>query len=233
MDISTFRWILIIVGIAIIAGIFVLGNPERKPRRRASRKRNRRAAASERREPVLTNDEQLCRFEPGDQLNTEQGELEMDPPGRGQAEPEPAPPAPDRIVALYLQARDNRTITGVDLLDAALKSGMEFGARDIFHRVVEGSAEPVFSMANLTQPGWFDKSGWNTFETKGVALFMTLPGPLDALDAWDAMLATARRLAELLHADLLDDAREVFTRQREGQIREELRRYERDQLPEA
>ena len=40
-------------------------------------------------------------------------------------------------------------------------------------------------------------------------------------------LATSRRLAELLHADLLDDNHSVFTRQRSLQIKEELREYER------
>ena len=110
---------------------------------------------------------------------------------------------------------------------------MVFGERDIFHRVVDGGEEIIFSMANLTKPGYFDKTAWNTFETIGVTMFMTLPGPISALDAWDAMLATSRRVAELLHADLLDDSRSTFTRQREGQIREELRDYVRSQQAEG
>ena len=58
---------------------------------------------------------------------------------------------------------------------------------------------------------------------------MTLPGPLNALDAWDSMLATARRMSEILNADLLDDERCPFTRQREAQVREEMREYDRQQ----
>jgi cell division protein ZipA len=60
-----------------------------------------------------------------------------------------------------------------------------------------------------------------------VALFMALPGPVKALDAWDAMLATARRIGEILHAELLDNERSPFTRQREAQVREEMRNYDR------
>ena len=56
---------------------------------------------------------------------------------------------------------------------------------------------------------------------------------MQPLDAWDAMLATSRRVAELLHADLLDDSHSTFTRQREGQIREELREYVRGQQAEG
>jgi len=230
---SSFRWILIVVGVLIIAGIFVLGNPEKKPRRRASRKQNRRREAPARREPTLDKTTPPSRFDEEPVGDAAQGELDMAP---GQADSatsgQPAGPPPDKIVTLYLQARDNHRISGVELLDAALKSGMVFGARDIFHRVREGSDQPVFSMANLTSPGWFDKAAWNTLETRGVTLFMTLPGPMGALDAWDAMLATSRRLGELLHADLLDHSHAVFTRQREGEIREELRKYEREQLPE-
>ena len=56
---------------------------------------------------------------------------------------------------------------------------------------------------------------------------MTLPGPAHALDAWDAMLATGRRIGEILHAELMDEDRSPFTRQREAQIREEMRDYDR------
>ena len=60
---------------------------------------------------------------------------------------------------------------------------------------------------------------------------MTLPGPLHALDAWDAMLAAARRIGDILFADLLDEQRNPFTRQREAQIREEMREYDRQKNP--
>jgi cell division protein ZipA len=86
----------------------------------------------------------------------------------------------------------------------------------------------VFSMANLTKPGWFDKDAWNTMETIGVTLFMTLPGPIPGLDAWDSMMATARRLAELLHADILDQSRKDFSREHSTRIRDELRAYDRE-----
>ena len=77
------------------------------------------------------------------------------------------------------------------------------------------------------KPGHFERDEWNTFETTGVALFMALPGPVNALDAWDSMLATARRMSEILNAELLDEERSHFTRQREAQVREEMREYDR------
>lgn len=243
MDISNLRWILIIIGIAIIAGIFLLGNPDKKRKPRASRKRARAARIQQ--EPGLDSAPQSEQEAGNDEAR--QTELAMggsdDPKARLEPrldsaaegiEREDKPQAadgvpPDKIITLYLQVRDNRFITGVELLDASLKSGLVFGEQGIFHRIHEEDLDPVFSMANLTNPGTFDKTAWNTIEIKGVSMFMTLPGPKNALDAWDSMLATSRRLAALLQADLLDDTHAVFTRQRALQIKDELRKYERQQ----
>jgi len=240
MDISTFRWILIVAGIAIVAGIYLFGVRDRKRKPRASRKRIH--AQRVRREPLLDSEQgnEGIDADDYDDFDARQTELAIGGSNGGEARVEPTlddkagtpvTPAPEKIVTLFLQARDNHIITGVELLDASLQSGLVFGEHDIFHRIHEEDLEPVFSMANLTKPGTFDKNTWNTVEIKGVTMFMTLPGPKNALDAWDSMLATSRRLAELLHADLLDDTQSVFTRQRSLQIKEELREYERQKFP--
>jgi cell division protein ZipA len=252
MDMSNLRWVLIIAGIAIIAGIFLFGNPDKKRKPRASRKRVH--AERVRREPALDADHAAEVEDPD--IDARQTELAIDNYADMSDRREPsfdasdedleeidlgiAPkqkevdvPMPEKIVTLFLQARDNHFITGVELLDVSLKSGLVFGEPGIFHRIHEEDVEPVFSMANLTNPGIFDKNEWNTIEIKGVTMFMTLPGPKNALVVWDSMLATSRRLAELLHADLLDDQRNVFTRQRSLEIKEELREYERQNAVES
>jgi cell division protein ZipA len=63
--------------------------------------------------------------------------------------------------------------------------------------------------------------------TPGVSLFMTLPGPLNALDAWETLLPAAQRMAELLDAVLLDEERNALGRQRIAHLREERRAYDR------
>lgn len=147
-------------------------------------------------------------------------------PGKPKPKAEP-PPEPDRIVVLYVQARGEH-IAGTRLVEAAKMAGLEFGDMDIFHRLDEsGHRETIFSMANMVAPGTLDRAYAPDFETPGVALFMRLPGPLGALDAWDAMLATARRLAELLDANMLDENHSNLNRQRIQQIREEMREFDR------
>ena len=65
--------------------------------------------------------------------------------------------------------------------------------------------------------------------SSALVLFMTLPGPAFALDAWDSMYATAQRMSEVLNAELLDEEKNRFTRQKEAQIREDMRAYDRSQ----
>ena len=122
------------------------------------------------------------------------------------------------------------TFNGADVVVAAEKTGLEFGDMSVFHRLVESRVDkgPVFSMANLLKPGSFDMQQVHKLETPGLSLFMTLPGPLTALDAWDAMLPTAQRLAELLNGLVLDEERNAIGRQRIQFMRDELRAYDRD-----
>lgn len=167
------------------------------------------------------------------------------PPPRPQAPaPAPAPPrtpprsdlgrrppnAPvERIVSLYVVAREGSRFNGSDLIVAAEKAGLEFGDMGIYHRLVDGHPEqgPIFSVANLTKPGNFDMARIATLQTSGLSFFMALPGPVPALDAWDAMLPTAQRLGELLDGLVLDEERNALGRQRIAHIRDELRGWDR------
>jgi cell division protein ZipA len=158
--------------------------------------------------------------------------------------PAPAPKAPpasdlgrrpsqlpmERIVTLFVMARDGGTFNGADLIVAAEKAGLEYGHLGIYHRLVDGKREqgPIFSVANMLKPGNFDLTRLDALRTPGLSFFMTLPGPLPALDAWDAMLPTAQRLAELLDGQVLDEERNALGRQRIAHIRDELRGWDRD-----
>ncbi len=239
---DSLRIVLILIGLLVLAAIILFHKPA------GESKRNHQRWLSSRREPKLGNgadDDVEGRQEPKlepDQRQSSPSNLAAglasarlfatDPDledesddgatGRGHRQ---APP--DKIVTLYVQRREGRRINGSELLDAAIKAGMEFGEMNIFHRLHEGATEPVFSMADLTAPGHFDPSNWNVFDTSGVTFFMTLPAPVTALDAWDAMLATASRMGELLDADVLDDARCRVNRQRIAQLRESMREYDR------
>ena len=112
---------------------------------------------------------------------------------------------------------------------AAEKAGLTFGHMNVFHRLVEDHPErgPIFSVANIMQPGSFDMAKIRELETPAIAFFLTLPAPMTALDAWEKMLPTAQRMAELLDGVVLDDSRNALGRQRIQHIRDELRAYDR------
>ena len=136
----------------------------------------------------------------------------------------------ERIVTLFVVAREGALFNGPDLVVAAEKAGLEFGDMGIYHRLVDGKRElgPIFSVANMLKPGNFDLARLDALHTPGVSFFMTLPAPLPALDAWDAMLPTAQRLAELLDGQVLDEERNALGRQRIAHIRDQLRGWDRD-----
>jgi len=135
----------------------------------------------------------------------------------------------DKIVALFLVARAGQTLHGPDLVVAAEKAGLVYGHMNIFHRLVDNHPElgPIFSVANLVKPGSFDLRTIKELQTPGINFFITLPGPISALDAWDTLLPTAQRMAELLDAVLLDEQRNALGRQRIANIRDEMRAYDR------
>jgi cell division protein ZipA len=228
---------LLIAGLVVLVLIYYLGRPRRPSQgRRALRDAPQREG--ERVEPTF-----------GDV--PEQGELEVDPlagtgeeivagerpsrlaaadPQRPAAGVRPSQPI-DRIVTLFVSARSGETFSGANLIVAAEKAGLTFGDMGIFHRLMPGKpqAGPVFSMANMVKPGNFDMRHIDELRTPGVSFFLTLPGPLPALDAWDAMLPTAQRLAELLDGSVLDEERNTLGRQGVAHIRDELRAYDRKQ----
>ncbi len=136
----------------------------------------------------------------------------------------------DKVVSLIVAARAGTLLHGGDILVAAEKAGLLFGDMQIFHRLPDNRPEagPIFSVANVVKPGNFDLRQPDQTQTPGVTFFMTLPGPLPALDAWEAMLPAAQRFAELLDAVVLDDERNALGRQRIQFLRDELRAYDRE-----
>lgn len=253
---NTLRIIIAAIGVLILVAIYLFGRP-RKPgqgRRLLLRKRGDvriEPMLGEADEASLDPDA-AATPEQGELDVALQRELDrlgatMHADRAGDADTESAaPPAPprapagtagqrpqefpvDRIVTLFVAAPEGQTFGGGDIAVAAEKAGLRFGAMHIFHRLVEGRPEagPIFSMANMVKPGYFDMGRINDLDTPGVTFFATLPGPLSALDAWEAMLPAAQRIAELLGGELLDEDRNTLGRQRISGLREELRAWDR------
>jgi len=91
--------------------------------------------------------------------------------------------------------------------------GLRFGAMDIFHHFGAGdlrTESPLFSVANMVEPGHFDLHDLDSFSTPGLALILRLPGSLDGAVAFELFLNTAQRLAEALSGDLYGDPKKLL-----------------------
>lgn len=252
-DATQLRIIIAILGALLLAGMYFWGQPKR-PKQGSRTGAPKRAASGERVEPVigtvappvdpagLDPDLELEIDRLGADLAAQRGEeavrAEHDTPPPPSAAPAPSQRANvgargdakiDRIVTLYVAARPGETIAGPELVVAAEKAGLEYGDHDIFHRLVEGRPDqgPVFSVANMVKPGSFDLTQVATLRTPGLTVFMTLPGPVPALDAWDTMFPAAQRLAELLDAQVLDANHNAIGRQTIQHVRDDLRAWDR------
>ncbi|MGH8112106.1 MAG: cell division protein ZipA [Rhodanobacteraceae bacterium] len=256
MSATALRIIIAAIGVVILVAIYYFGRPRRSE---LGRRVVQRKSIEARVDPVMGDTDaaletpaeaespeqgeldvalkrELDRL--GATMSADRNGDDSDPP---HPEPGPAPEAEstagqrpqefpvDRIVTLFVAAPDGESFGGGDIVVAAEKAGLRFGAMHIFHRLVDGRPEagPIFSMANMIKPGYFDMARIGELATPGVTFFATLPGPVPALDAWDAMLPAAERIADLLGGVLLDEDRNGLGRQRIAGLREELRLWDR------
>ncbi len=229
-DIWWLRIGIVVAGVLLMAAIYFFGRP-----RKQSQGRKLRDESAERTPPRMVADAR------GDMPGRHDAAFGQDGmPFDGQsAETAPPPSGPevgkrdredfDKIVTLYVAARSGQVLRGTDIVVAAEKAGLSYGYMSVFHRLMDGHADssPIFSVANIKKPGSFEMSEIQTLETPAIAFFLTLPAPIAALDAWEKLLPTAQRMAELLDGVVLDESRNALGRQRIAHIRDDLRAYDR------
>lgn len=224
-DLTLLRIWIFVALVVLIGAILVFGRPKKGQGRRVARGESDAGRV----EPTL-----------GQQL---EGELAAEEDGATPPQESPdrreTPPSSelgkrvtdefDKIVTLYLAAKAGQMLHGPDIVVAAERAGLEYGHMGVFHRLVDGhpGRGPIFSVANIMKPGSFDLANIHELQTPAIAFFLTLPAPVSALDAWDTMLPTAHRMAELLDGVVLDEQRNAIARQRIAHIRDELRAYDR------
>ena len=147
-------------------------------------------------------------------------------------EPQPATEAPSEVLILYVLLPEHSEMKGPDLLSALLTLGFKFGDMDIFHRHTDsaGSGAVLFSLANMFNPGTFDLENMDKLATRGVSLFMTLPGPGEPLQNFNLMHNAAKKLAEEFGGQVLDGQRSVLTVQTVRHYVDKIREFQRQQL---
>ena len=141
-------------------------------------------------------------------------EFESEPEREPEPEPEPAK-APEAelsetVLVLNILARDGSSLSGSSINSVARANDMVFGEMNIYHRMDDNNRS-LFSMVNMVKPGSFDPATIDELKTPGITLFMQLPGPPNAADAFNDMLHTAQGMSEMLEARLCDRSRQPLT----------------------
>lgn len=153
---------------------------------------------------------------------------------RNEPAADPAIRAPvEEVIVINIMARKGERFHGFDLSQALMACGMRHGDLQIFHRYDQqavGKPLPLFSVANVVEPGYFNLDLIDAFETPGIVMFMQLPGPRRSLNTFSLMVDTAKRLASMLNAELRDENHSVLTMQTIEHYRQRVQDFERRQL---
>jgi cell division protein ZipA len=129
-----------------------------------------------------------------------------------------------KIVTLRVCAVGDERWSGRDLMSALEGHGLAYGRYQVYHRK-HADGQSIFYVASLIEPGTFDVAQMPDDEFRGVSMFAVLPGPLEPLQAVDALLATARELARELSGTVQDAKGMPFSPQRIVALREDVARF--------
>ena len=210
------RWLLLLFGLLVIAGVYLYSRrekakpkPEAKPAGRVEPTLEGGDAAIDE-DPVGAVDDVAALDESADDEVAEKDDR-----------------VSQKIVTLRLVAREGGAFRGDELVLSLRGIGMRHGKFGIFHRY-DGNNEDntVFSAASLVEPGSFDMTNIKEQELPGISLFLILPGPVEAAEAFDMMMTAARAVAQALDGELLDESGSTLSIQRERYMREEVIQFE-------
>lgn len=218
------RWILLLLGAAVVGVIYWWSR--RKP------------STTDR--PGNGNTPNIVRNEPsfGDNVaavsaaSDQHGgivEPRLDSSGADQSDSDELSAADKKIISLRICAKSGAALNGLDVVKAMMDAGLMHGNFQIFHRMDVGSDRPLFSIANMLEPGTFDLSKLEDMNTPGLTFFMMLPGAMDGVAVFTDMLATARQIAERLNCELLDEKGSSLSAQAAGFIKEEIIQFQHQQ----
>ncbi len=245
------RWVLLALGVVLIAAVWIWSGRSagagksaktaKSPRRRSPPKEHVEAATGEPAEGVTTGSVEAASDDgataSGDDEAASDDDEAADGPESGigdetvheqataeQPVAEKAEPM-DRVIAIRCQVKQG-TLSVERVVLALRAAGLEHGRYDIFHRHAEDRRDdPLFSVANLTEPGSFDLIRASESTTAGITLFMVLPGHGDAVERFDMMTRTAHDLAGEFDAELHDESGSFWSIQRERYVRDEVIMY--------
>jgi FtsZ-interacting cell division protein ZipA len=236
MDDAALRWVLAIIGIVLLVGIYLFGLHQNRLRKRAAVE----TLTREEIDSAFIEDEQLR--EELDNLNQIMRQSERDesfdqisinPAMEGELTPVEIP-VPELFVAevlkdidehnligYLLKHSDHRLITGEEIENAMLHSELEFSAEGYIEYRQFG--ELYFTIASLTSPGHFVDVDAPEFNTLGLNCFIDLESNHDPEISYELMLKKIDELVRLLNVKVYQLNHELLTISNVTQVRKMLK----------
>lgn len=142
------------------------------------------------------------------------------------------------LVLVVTVMAEEENFSGPAVREALEAEGLEYGEMRIFHYFDHGVRNasnnedlenifPVFSVASLVEPGYFDLEKLDKMEMPGLTLFCQLPGSLPGEKAFEIMLDKGRGLAVRLHGQMCDDKHNRFTTQAKTHYQDRIATFSR------
>ena len=141
-------------------------------------------------------------------------------------EPEPVE-LEEKLVVLHVMARRPQKFNGKGIESLSKELELELSDRQIFNKNVErfSGKKALYHIVNIVKPGTFDKHAMDEFETPGLSFILNLPGPEEGLRAFNIMLEDAKKFAECLNGDLLDESRSRLSPQMTAHLQEDIQLF--------
>ncbi len=221
------RWILLLIGLLVLAVIYFWG-------RRRSAERHEEPQPLSRVEPRLDADLPPWEAEnvpvpepepivaepaPRRQLDT-QLDLEGHHGADQSAGTESAGGEQQKILVLHIRPVRGEEFSGPELMQAFEAEGLSYGDYGAFHHQ-DDAGRSLFTVVSMLEPGSFPVDRMEEFRTRGLTAFMMVR-TAGSVEALARMIACARRLANLLEGEVLDEAGSTLTNQRATHMKEEI-----------
>jgi len=139
-----------------------------------------------------------------------------------------APAGEQLFVPITIIARNGRTFSGEDIQTTSSKCGFYLDETGVFYldsHDSQGFKQKLLGLANIVEPGTFDGGKLDEIETPGLVLYLHLPAPIEAREAFTTLIDKGKEISVLLSGDVCDETRSVLTNQMISHLKEKVEAY--------
>ncbi len=235
MDASALRWVLAIIGIVLLVGIYLFSLQQSRLRKRVAME----TFAREEIDSAFIEDEQLrVELENLNQIMEETNihesfdEIKINPAIEADLGlsnlPVPelfvaeaiAAVDEENLISYLLKHSDNRLITGEEIETAVRHTGFDINDEGLLEMREQG--ELRFTMSSLSAPGHFSDMGQLDFTTLGFQCFIDLEANANPKLSYEVMLKKIDELVRLMKVKVFLSNHDLLTISNVTQVRKKL-----------